>query len=257
MNGVSRSATVALGIALCAGACDKDKKKDGRVTGGTAAVQKKPVDAGTAGTVEGVVRFEGKPKPPRKLEMGLPECKAAHPDGVELPVTAAVDGKLANAFVYVKQGLEAYSFDAPKGEVVVDQKGCMYDPYVAGVEVGQKLVFVNSDAFNHNINGQPKENTAFNVAMPQKGMRVERIFDAPEVMFKIKCDVHPWMLGWIGVVDHPHFKVTGADGAFSFKGLPSGELTIAVWHEIGVEQTQKVTLAAKETKRIELSFKGD
>jgi plastocyanin len=249
-----RRAVVVAAVLVALAGCDKDKKSGGGKAG-SAAVQRKPVDAATAGTVDGVVKFEGKPKAARKLELATPECKAAHPEGVEVPIAAVSDGKLANAFVYVKQGLEAWSFDAPKGEVVIDQKGCMYDPYVTGVQVGQKLVFLNSDAFNHNINGQPKENTAFNVAMPQKGMRVEKVFEETEVMFKVKCDVHPWMLGWVGVVDHPHFKVTAADGAFSFKGLPPGDYTVAAWHEVYGEQTAKVTLAAKESKSVALTFK--
>jgi hypothetical protein len=240
-------------LPLVVGCNAKDGKKDGGTKSNT---PKKPIDAATAGTIEGAVLFEGTPAPPRKIEMTLPECRAVHPEPVDFYEVSVKDGKLKNSFVYVKQGLEDYEVAAPSGEVVIDQKGCMYEPYVTGVQVDQKLVLLNSDAFNHNVNARPENNTAFNVAMPRKGMRIDRVLDEPEVMIKMKCDIHPWMLAWIGVVAHPHFKVTGEDGAFTFKGLPPGDYVIEAWHQVGGKQEQKVKLAPKETKSVQLTFKG-
>lgn len=244
-----------LAAAAIGAACDGGKKDNKPASTGSAAT-KKAIDAATAATIEGVILFTGTPKAPLSIDITLPECKKAHPEAVELRQVAVTEGKLANSFVYVKEGLEPYAFDAPAGEVVIDQKGCMYDPYVVGVQVGQKLVFVNSDTFNHNVNGRPEHNTSFNVAMPSRGMRIERTFDETEVAFKTKCDVHPWMVAWVGVVAHPHFKVTGADGAFSFSGVPPGDYVVEAWHEIHGTQQQKVTVSAKATAKVELTFSG-
>jgi hypothetical protein len=50
------------------------------------------------------------------------------------------------------------------------------------------------------------------------------------------------MRAYIGVVDHPHFAVTGADGAFELKGVPPGDYTVGIWHEQYGVQSVKVTL---------------
>jgi hypothetical protein len=62
-------------------------------------------------------------------------------------------------------------------------------------------------------------------------------------MIPVKCNIHSWMHAWIGVLEHPYFAVTGADGAFEIKNVPSGEYTLEAWHEkLGAqEQIVRVT----------------
>jgi len=76
------------------------------------------------------------------------------------------------------------------------------------------------------------------------------------VMIRIECDVHDWMLCYAGVLEHPYFSVTSADGAFSLPNLPPGTYTIEAWHEKYGAQTMQVTVGAKETKDIEFTFSG-
>ncbi len=57
------------------------------------------------------------------------------------------------------------------------------------------------------------------------------MFTAPEVMVRFKCDVHPWMASWVGVVAHPFFAVSDNAGKFDIKGLPPGTYTLEAWHE--------------------------
>jgi uncharacterized protein (DUF2141 family) len=87
-------------------------------------------------------------------------------------------------------------------------------------------------------------------------MTNNKVFDQAEVMIPVKCDVHPWMNGWIGVQNHPYATVTGDDGAFSLKNLPPGEYEIEAWHEKYGTTTQKVKVGPKENKTIEFTFKG-
>ena len=90
--------------------------------------------------------------------------------------------------------------------------------------------------------------------MPFEGMEITKTIDQPEVMIPLKCDVHPWMVGYVGVLNHPYFAVTGEDGSFEIKNLPPGDYEIEAWHEkLGV-QSQKITLKAQETKELEFSF---
>ena len=70
-----------------------------------------------------------------------------------------------------------------------------------------------------------------------------------------KCDVHPWMHAFVGVLDHPFYAVTGPDGTFTIKGLPPGTYTIEAWQEKLGTQTQTVTIGASENKEITFSYK--
>jgi len=86
-------------------------------------------------------------------------------------------------------------------------------------------------------------------------MRMTHTFNAKEIMVPFKCDVHGWMNAYVGVLDHPYFAVSGADGKFSMKTLPPGTYTIEAWHEKLGTQEQKVTIGEKETKEVNFTFK--
>ena len=93
--------------------------------------------------------------------------------------------------------------------------------------------------------------------MPIQGMKLKKTFNAPEVMVKIKCEVHPWMAAYAGVLNHPFFGVSGDDGTFEIKNLPPGQYVIEAWHEKYGTQTLSVTVAsADEAKDIAFTFKA-
>ena len=52
---------------------------------------------------------------------------------------------------------------------------------------------------------------------------VKQFNDADQIV-KLKCDVHPWMTGYVLVSSHPFFAVTGDDGSFKITGCPPGQL---------------------------------
>ncbi|CUT00163.1 Carboxypeptidase regulatory-like domain-containing protein, partial [Candidatus Kryptobacter tengchongensis] len=112
----------------------------------------------------------------------------------------------------------------------------------------------NSDPLLHNVHAMPKKNKPFNIGQPVKGMKSYYTFTTPEIMVPFKCDVHPWMSAYAGVLDHPFFSVTDDKGGFEIKNLPPGTYTIEAWHEKLGTQTQTVTVKAGETKTIEFTF---
>ncbi len=217
--------------------------------------------AGSA-AVTGKVSLDlpGGKKPGRKkLQMAAdPVCAGKH--SADAPARSEVvvvndDGTLRNVFVYVKAGLEGKKFDVPAEPVVLDQNGCMYKPHVLGVRAGQPIKILNNDGTLHNIHPKPKVNTEFNMAMP-KFLKVKtKTFDKAEVMIPVKCDVHPWMQSYVGVMDHPFFAVTGDGGAFELKGLPAGTYTVEAWHERLGSQTQEVSIKDGEAAAVDFTFK--
>ncbi len=172
-------------------------------------------------------------------------------------VLVAADGALQNAFVYIKDGLDpAYTFAAPSAPVVLDQKGCFFVPRVMGLRVGQPLEMANTDPTFHNIHALPKQNREFNHGLAPGIPPMRHTFTTPEVMVRFKCDVHGWMAAHIGVMAHPFFAVTAADGTFSFSGVPPGTYTVEAWHEVFGTQTARVTVGAGESSPLSFSFGG-
>lgn len=216
--------------------------------------QAQAAPAGTA-SVTGKVSLEGTVPKMRKIKMAAdPVCLQQHGTPVYKQEIVSKGGKLQYAFVYVKEGVEG-TYPAPKEPVVLDQIGCMYEPHVFGIQTGQKLEIRNSDSTLHNVNCKPKANKRFNIAQPVKGMKSKKSFTKPEVMVPFRCNVHPWMTAYAGVVDHPFFAVSGEDGSFKLAGLPAGTYTLEAWHEKLGTRTQTVTLAEGESKEIAFSFK--
>ena len=85
---------------------------------------------------------------------------------------------------------------------------------------------------------------------------IERKFPRAETLIPVKCNQHPWMKANIGVLAHPYFAVSGKDGSYTIKNVPPGTYTMVFWHETKGEQTQSVTIAAKESKTQDMTFKG-
>jgi hypothetical protein len=71
--------------------------------------------------------------------------------------------------------------------------------------------------------------------------------------------MHPWMLGWVHVLEHPFYAITKSDGTFTIKGLPPGEYEVSVLHESSRFQATPpratVKVGAGETKRVEFSYR--
>jgi hypothetical protein len=171
-------------------------------------------------------------------------------------VVVNANGTLANVFVYVKAGLPAgATYPAPSTPVELDQSGCRYHPHVFGLRVGQPLNIKNSDPVLHNIKAKAVKNRPFNVSQPNVTTTpTVRTFAQPEVMVSLECNVHGWMNAFVGVLPHPFYAVTGADGSFSLKGLPPGTYTIEAWHEKYGTLTATVTVTGTETKTADFTF---
>lgn len=214
------------------------------------------ITADMTAAITGTVHFKGTPPERRPLQQDR-ECRALHDEQfLSQDVIVNDNGALKNVFVYVKSGLGDRKFAPPADPVVFDQKGCIYEPHVFGIQTGQTLRILNSDPLLHNIHALPNDNRPFNFGMPKQGDVREQTFKVPEVMIKIKCDVHPWMGAYAGVLDHPYFSVTGDDGAFSIENLPPGEYVIEAWHETYGTMTQTITVGDNETKVADFTYQG-
>ena len=259
---MKRSVYALLLTAALAFACGRKEEAPSSETAAPATGPAKPaaaIDASTAATVSGKVNFTGTKPTPKKIRMEQDKyCAAQHPGGsIETEDVVVNDnGTLANVFVWVEEGLGDRSFEASTQPATLDQKGCRYEPHVLGVMTGQPLDIVSSDNTNHNIHPMPKNNPEWNEVQGPGAPKKTKTFAREELLIPVKCNIHPWMKAYIGVVKNPFFGITGKDGTFEIKGLPPGSYTIAAWHEKYNKMEQKVTVAAKEAKTVDFSFSG-
>ncbi|MCX6622152.1 MAG: carboxypeptidase regulatory-like domain-containing protein, partial [Acidobacteria bacterium] len=191
------------------------------------------VDPATAALVTGTITWSGRRPAKKPVDMSEdPACVAAHKKGrFDGPVVINSNGTLANVFVYIKSGLEGRNFPAPSVPAVMDQNGCWFRPRVLGIQTGQQLSVTNSDPVTHNIHPLAHLNREWNHSQGQGDAPLARKFLKPEVMIRVKCNIHSWMRAWLGVVEHPYFAVSGDSGQFEIRNLPPGEYTLGAWHE--------------------------
>jgi hypothetical protein len=216
------------------------------------------VPAASTGTasITGKVSFEGTPPPGEKIKLNAdPKCAEMHKDGLEKQTIRVKDGGLADVLVFVKSPV-AGTFAPPADPVTLDQKGCDYTPHMVAMQAGQGLKIRNSDDTLHNIHPRPTANEEFNFGQAKQGMERVKVFDKPELMIPVGCDVHPWMRAYISVLSNPFFAVTKEDGTFEIKGLPEGEYEIEAFHGKLKSETQKVTLKSGEAATLNFSYKG-
>lgn len=208
-----------------------------------------------AGDITGKVSLKGTPKPEVAIDLGA-SCGPLNPNKVTTRhYVTSKDGGLANVFVYLK---DAKAAPATGEGPLLDQVGCMYEPYVIGVVAGQKFKVKNSDATLHNVHATPKINKEFNFGQPLKGQVNEKVFDQPEVLVRVKCDVHPWMFAYIGVTENSYFAITDKDGSFKISGVPDGKYTVVAYHlkthmaNPGLTQSVDVKGSAKQDFTVEI-----
>ncbi|HSB11052.1 MAG TPA: carboxypeptidase regulatory-like domain-containing protein [Blastocatellia bacterium] len=257
---LKRSMTVGLiltaALALLIVACGR-RKPEGDKTNVGGGAKPKYVSKGDEGTITGKVSFDGAPPAPRRIDMGGDAFCASAPGEKTTDDVVVADGKLSNVFVYLKGGpVDANSFPTPSDPVVLDQQGCRYHPRVLGIQTNQPFKVINSDSTTHNVHPSPKVNDEWNQMQAQGAPPIEKKFGRPETLIPVKCNQHPWMKASIGVLGHPCFAVSAKDGTYTIKNVPPGSYTLVFWHETLGEQTQQVTIAAKESKTQDITYKA-
>jgi hypothetical protein len=253
-----------IGLVAIGSRCGGNTTKTNENSG---AAKAKYAKTGNEGTISGSIAYAGPPVTPKKIDTSAdPVCGQKNPN-MEAEDNKVANGKLANVFVYIKEGtladnkkISAYSFEIPSAPVVLDQTGCHYVPHVLGIMANQTLKITNSDPTTHNIHPSPKNNDEFNQGQSAGAAPIEKKFPNSEQLIPVKCNQHPWMKSYIGVMKHPYFAVSAADGTYTIKDVPPGTYTVVAWHEGGSEGTsqtkQQVKVDAKGTATADFSFGG-
>jgi plastocyanin len=138
----------------------------------------------------------------------------------------------------------------------ISQKNRTFIPDVLAVVVGQSVEFTNDDNLIHNVFSTSKART-FDLGKPRPGESRTVKFDRTGVV-DVYCDIHEEMVATILVLPNRAFAVTGADGGFQLRGIPSGRYLLFAWSrrsdpvrtevEVQPGQESSVVLELTETK---------
>jgi hypothetical protein len=219
------------------------------------------------GSVSGTIKVTGDvPELPPLVKKGDPEAKDAEVCAAEaVPNETLVVGEgngVANVFVWLRKAPDgAPQVETPTEPILYDQKGCQFVPHAVVVQTSQPVKVVSSDAVPHNVHTYPVKNSAVNQIIPpndKSGLMVE-YSDAEITPVRVKCDIHPWMLGWHFPIDHPYVALTDANGNFKIENLPAGTHELRIWHEMDgdggyLEKAYEVTVKADEDTEVNLEY---
>jgi plastocyanin len=251
------AAALLLSVTLCAsGGCSKQSES------GTAAAAPPPAApaatptvGGPAGSgqIKGTVKLTGKAPERKAINMKADPYCGQKGGAKDEEVVVGASGGLKNVVIHVVQGLNGKY--GPKAEdAVMDQQGCMYRPRVLVAQAGQTVVIKNSDQTMHNIHTYKGPVTLFNQAEVFGMPPIKKKFPSAGDVVKFKCDVHPWMTGYLLVTDNPFSAVSDDDGSFAIRDLPPGNYTVEAWHERLGTQKAPVTVTADKPAELKLEF---
>ena len=220
------------------------------------------VSAAAEGKITGTIKLNGTPPHQRPIDMSKePYCAKAH---ASTPVTtetvvAGSNGGLKWVVVYISEGLDAGTASRVPSETPTwDQKTCQYTPHVMALDVNQHFKVVNSDPHSHNIHPIPKPggpNHEWNKSQPAGAPPFDVTWGAEEVAIHVKCNIHPWMSGYMAVVKGPT-AVSDDNGSYTINNVPPGTYTLTAWQETYGAQTQKVTVGAGKPTTADFTFKA-
>ena len=210
---------------------------------------------GATQSITGTVAFTGAP-----LDMAK-QNRAADPFCNKTPMkeeTVVVNANktLKNVLVRITKGLTGAPPPPPATQAIIEQHECMYRPRVQGIVAGQPLVIKNTDGTTHNVHTYKGSTTLFNQAQIAGSAPFEKTFKDDMALLKFKCDIHPWMIGWVSVTNHPYFAITGDDGSFEIKNVPAGSYTVEAWQEKLGSKEMQVTVAADKPAAAKFAFDG-
>jgi len=206
----------------------------------TAVVLATSVTASAAdwGTLKGKFVLVGDAGEPAPLNVNKDQEFCGKHKLVDESIVVGDDGALANVFVYLylkrgkKVDIHPDLAEPSSDPVVLDNKGCRFEPHVALLRTGQPLEVHNSDkGIGHNTNFTLLKNPPFNEMVTNDSPIKKTMTKAESYPSSAVCSIHPWMKAHVLVRDNPYMAVAGADGSFVIEKIPAGEHEFIFWQE--------------------------
>lgn len=222
-------------------------------SGGSEAPAAAPAADAGVGTIKGKVNFTGTaPVMPELNRQSDPFCAKTKMKAEYVLVNE--NNTLKNVAIRV---IGASGGEVNAAKITVDQSNCMYTPRVQTAWFDKEVDIVNSDPTLHNVHTYNGSKTLFNRAQPKGSPAIKKTFAKKDgEIIKFKCDVHPWMTGWLVLDDSGFGGVTGETGEFEITGVPVGTYTLKAFQETYGEKDIQVTVEKDKVAEVEFSYDG-
>ncbi|MAG57306.1 MAG: hypothetical protein CMJ83_13515 [Planctomycetes bacterium] len=224
------------------------------------------------GTLKIVVKWDGDAPKPKALVLPADFVKR-NPDEAAFCDACAKKGKLLDETLVVDpktKGIRdvAISLDGPRSsrdqlppQVTLDNEHCRFSPRVAWVPIGSPLIVKNSDKFTHNARISARGRRQFWNALVPGGASVNTYPVTIGGVYRVVCDVHPWMKAWVIGTRNHWVGVTPKSGVVQFKDVSSPRpVKVHLWHphlgrarvRVEVERGKEVlkSLTQKDFKKL-------
>ena len=236
------------------------------VSGSIEAWAYEEVAVSNGGTVTGTVQFSGELPPPTSFEL------RRYPDQVYCGALSDGSGYrlLREVAVGTQQGLKdvivtiegvekgkSFEFTETKLEANI----CQFVPFVSVMREHHPLTVTNLDPVSHDLQIYERDREHVFImfhrpALTKSGTSDVVRFTGNRRDISMQCGMHPFMQGHGLAVENPYYAITGLEGSFEIKDLPSGTYRIKAWHPTLGEKVQDVTVAANGTTSLGFSFEA-
>ena len=173
-----------------------------------------------------------------------------------IEVTDRQGEPVGNVVVYAhRKGNGEYRPNGSPTSAVMDQLDAAFVPHILVAQTGTEISFPNQDLVSHHVYSF-SEAKPFELPLYKGRAHAPLLFDTPGLVV-IGCNIHDNMLGYILIVDTPHFAKTGTEGHAELE-LPAGEYSIHVWtprlREKALPAAQSTALSDAEERMIAFQF---
>ena len=149
---------------------------------------------------------------------------------------------IKNVVVYIYTGSRGTKLPKQKPrerKLALDNKACIFEPHVLLTQVGDTIKVNNPDDVGHNTNLAFFNNEAQNFTIPAKQSKEVLLKEPEPAVIPVACNIHPWMVAHVLVVDHPFAGISDENGVLEIKGIPAGEeIVFRAWHEVGTFKSE-------------------
>ncbi len=223
-------------------------------SGSAKAGDAKPAAEGKS-TIKGTVKLAGN-APEMKVPKKRKDAEICKEKEVKYnAVVADKGGHLQDVLIAIADGQINGDFKAAK-PAEVHQKDCMYAPRIQGILPAQEVAIFNDDATLHNVHAYHGADSPINQAQPKGSAPIKSTkFEEPGI-YRMQCDVHPWMRAFVIASDNPFNGVSGADGSFKIEKVPAGKYTINAWHAMYGKLEKKDVEIKDGDNTVDFEFTG-
>ena len=165
-------------------------------------------------------------------------------------------GGLKDAVVMIEGIYAPEKNPTPMSPMVLSNARCSFSPHVMTLQTGAPLEIHNLDPVMHNTHITNETRTFINVAMVVNARPVVKKVVKPG-LYRLQCDVHKFMGGYVLASEHPYFGVTDERGDTRILDVPAGEHDISVWHERLGQLQAHVTVPSNGEAAVTFEFRQD